>query len=429
MAPEFVLRPEFYDVDWDKLPEPENIDGLQFTQIQQRNEWIVKLQFEQAGVTSCGTAFYVNIPEAKYHVILTAGHNLVDSTRKRSKNLRILSSVGEAKIEQKLLKIFVSASYEKNPSQSNAENDYGAILISKERSGFGPRGFGFSLKLGHDNLHGQEMNVSGYRVASEPGQPHESTGVCIRCGENQLKYDVVTEKGFSGSPVFIGYKGYETAIAIHNNGRERHGRGANGSRGSRLNEYVLGEIFSWIDIGYRSKWLKVSQPKAVHGKGLYLRFPPDEEHGWVRLGHKGLETSFDVIPACAPTSTMPNSHMNYVFRFNPPRGWPRPKKEKWVLWDVVKQCVYLTSTLQEYCFPRIIWDKKNTDAFRIVLPDHQITNAQGAMGGLVEFRMQATEIIEEDIEMGVVDTPEVSFEKYLKGKKAKFNDFCFKSVK
>lgn len=183
--PDFVLDPEFYDVAWDRLPEPEAHGGLQFSQVQNRNEWIVKLQFEQDGETHYGTGFYVNIPHQAsrnrdVHVILTAGHNLVDSRGKMSQNLQILQPAGRGPpISQgQGLQLFVSESYRSNPSQANAANDYGAILVPRGSIAGSPRafGFGFALKLGHDNLRGDDLDVSGYRVDSTPGQPETSAG-------------------------------------------------------------------------------------------------------------------------------------------------------------------------------------------------------------------------------------------------------------
>jgi hypothetical protein len=201
---------------------------------------------------------------------------------------------------------------------------------------------------------------------------------------------------------------------ISNHGPKSRGRG---SRGTRLNEKVLEEIFDWIKVGYRDKSLRVfPSPKfspEAPVEGLYLRFSPDEEHGWVRLGYNGLETSFDIFPAYAPTPDVPNSHL-YVFRFRMSPQWPRTRKERWVLWDFMRQRVTLTSTLQEFCFPRIFRVPKFPDAFQILLAD-----PQDIMGGLVEFRMQARDITNSDIEMGCMDTPEVSFGKYMRNKREK----------
>ena len=160
-----------------------------------------------------GTGFYINIPEAENYVILTAGHNLIDTNRELSQDLVVGGPPeGGLSVRGKGLKIFISTSYKVTPNHSNAENDYGAILIPKEDNS-NPRGFGFALKLGHDNLRGYGLDVSGYQPYPGPG-PVTSTGQCIGCWENQLEYNVPTQEGLSGSPVFIPYEGHETAVAI-----------------------------------------------------------------------------------------------------------------------------------------------------------------------------------------------------------------------
>ncbi|KAI0449236.1 hypothetical protein F5B21DRAFT_61451 [Xylaria acuta] len=424
MSSAFELHPDLYDTGWDRLPEPEDRD-LRLSQVQSRDDWIVKLRFKQGDTNYLyGTGFYVNIPDAENHVILTAGHNLIDANRNLSQNLVILrpskSKLPTDEIDPASndLKFFISSSYKETPSNTNAENDYGVVLVPKTNNS-SRRGFGFALKLGHDDLYKEKLSISGYRVETKPGQPVTSTGRCIGCREHQLEYKVKTERGLSGSAVFTAYKGHDTAIAIHNHGPERRGRG---SRGTRLNEKVLEEIFDWINVGYRNKSLKVfPSPKVSPGvpdDGLYLRFRPDEEHGWVRLGHKELETSFDIFPAYAPTPNVPNNHL-YVFRFQLPPQWPHVREKRWVLWDFVRQGVTLTSTLQDLCFPRIVWAPKFPTAFQIVLAD-----PQGTMGELVEFRMQAINITACDIEMEDLDTPEVSFGKHVRNKRVSFNTLC-----
>ena len=54
MIPNFVLNPVFYDVGWDKQPEQKDRGGLEFSQVQSRNDWIVKVKFNQGGL------FFVN---------------------------------------------------------------------------------------------------------------------------------------------------------------------------------------------------------------------------------------------------------------------------------------------------------------------------------------------------------------------------------
>lgn len=92
-----------------------------------------------------------------------------------------------------------------------------------------------------------------------------------------------------------------------------------------------------------------------------------------------------------------------------------------MLWNFVNQRVTLTSTLQDFCFPRLVPARqKYPHALYIVLAKPSDT-----MEEVVELRMQAEEITNEDIEMGEMDTPEVSFETHLRGKRKKFNEFYF----
>lgn len=166
---------------------------------------------ENKGKVNYGTGFYINIPNAEKHVILTAGHNLIDTNGNESQNLVIQTSKGESPIPPESRKI--SASYRQMPSQDNAVNDYGAILIPKRGN---PQrcGFGFSLRLGLDDIRKVDLDVSGYLVGSKAGKPDTSTGKCISCRKDQLEYDVQTDKELSGSPVFMPYKGHDTAVAI-----------------------------------------------------------------------------------------------------------------------------------------------------------------------------------------------------------------------
>jgi hypothetical protein len=69
-------------------PDAAQSGGLQFAPSE--NDWIIKLQFHKDGKQASGTGFYCNIPDASHDVILTAGHNLIDSTGKLTSNLKIL---------------------------------------------------------------------------------------------------------------------------------------------------------------------------------------------------------------------------------------------------------------------------------------------------------------------------------------------------
>ncbi|KAK6501951.1 hypothetical protein TWF481_009769 [Arthrobotrys musiformis] len=386
---------------------PEIGGGFRFTQVNLRNEWIVKLVFEQEDYRRTGTGFYLNIPEIAFNVIVTAGHNLIDEKGSESKNLKILN---ENFAEEEISGIFISESYKKNPSSENVKNDYGVILTKKGDGINTSKGFGFSLKLGHEQLKGRSLEVSGYRARSAPGQPDMSSGNYIRSRPGQIEYEVMSEPGFGGSPVYLPFKGHEVAIAIHH-GRRKY------AIGTHLDERVLCDIFRFVGIGYEGKSLKVEH-KDAHKLGMYLRFSGYCGFGRVRLGRDGLDTTFDIFLGYSPASS--GGEPLYVFRFNHPPNWPEERKdEKWVLWDVTSDTVTLTEHIQEFCFVQLIKkNKRKLDSiFNVVLP---ITGKD-----LVELRMQANEITEQDIELGVRETSEISFERHVRGKPARFKDFRF----
>ncbi|KAF3928332.1 hypothetical protein AA313_de0209995 [Arthrobotrys entomopaga] len=211
-----TLSPLFHDPDWNRLPESEAVGGFQFTQTSRRNEWIVKLKFQQEGNTFYGTGFYLNIPDTTSNVIVTAGHNLISGNKFEtfeSKNIEILQPNGNS-TNEKITGVFIAESYRQDPSSKNAKNDYGAIITERSEGVTTAKGFGFSLKLGHEELRGRPLEVVGYRVGSIPGLPDTSSGHCVRSWPGQIEYEVTTEKGFSGSPVFLPCKGHEVAVAI-----------------------------------------------------------------------------------------------------------------------------------------------------------------------------------------------------------------------
>ncbi|KAK6499519.1 hypothetical protein TWF506_004149 [Arthrobotrys conoides] len=407
---DFTLSPIFYDPDWSRQPETEAAGGLQFTQVNRRNDWIVKLQFQQAGKTFYGTGFYLNIPDTKFNVVVTAGHNLINEEKVLSENIEIQEPNGKS-IKVETSDVFISESYQKNPNAKNAQNDYGAILTKREGVD-SAKGFGFSLKFRHEELMGLPLGVTGYRIGSDPGEPDTSSGFCTRAWPDQVEYEVTTEKGFSGSPVYLPCKGHDVAIAIHHGQKKK-------AIGTRLNEKVLCDIFRFSRVGYENKSLQVVHNDA-HSLGMYLRFSGHGEFGRVRLGRDGLDTMFDIFPGYSPASGESKDPL-YVFRFKHPPRWPeeRSRDEKWVLWDATNDSVTLTEHLREFCFVKFV--KKNTkrvdSPFAVVLP------VKGK--DLVELRMQATELTPDDIELGIRETSEISFEKHMKGRSAKFNYFRF----
>ncbi|KAK6354004.1 hypothetical protein TWF730_008424 [Orbilia blumenaviensis] len=406
-----TLNPLFYDPDWKRLPEPEVAGDFHFAQTNRRNEWIVKLEFQQGGNTHTGTGFYLNIPGTAFNVIVTAGHNLINDKGSESKNLKILRPDNES-TDEEICKIFISESYKRNPTPKNAKNDYGVILTNRGKGITTTKGFGFSLKLSHEQLKGRSLDVSGYRVGSVAGQPVVSSGNCVYTRRGQIEYKVDTEPGLSGSPVYLPFKGHEVAIAVHH-GQQRY------AIGTHLDERVLCDIFRFVGVGHEGKCLKVEH-KDAHRLGMYLRFSEHREFGTVRLGKDGLDTTFDIFPGYSPPSSGECREPLYLFRFNHPESWPEEREEeKWVLWDAASDTVALTEHIQEFCFVKLVKKNKKPDStFNVVLP---ITGE-----GLVELRMQANEITELDIELGFRETSEISFEEHIKGKPIKGNPGQFK---
>ncbi|KAK6504691.1 hypothetical protein TWF481_006630 [Arthrobotrys musiformis] len=422
-----TLSPLFYDAGWNKRPDPGVAGGLKFAKVGRRNEWIVKLQFQQGGKTSTGTGFYLNVPDMKSNIILTAGHNLIDEKGNESKNLEILRPKGSSTKEEIIGKFYIPKSYRENPTAKNAINDYGAIITKRGEGVDTAKGFGFSLKTGGENLKGRPLEVSGYRGESDPGEPHTSSGHCLRSLPDQIEYEVMTEPGLSGSPVYLPYKGHDVAVAIH------HGHKKGKAIGTRLDERVLCDIFRFAGVGHEGKSLKVVHPKA-HSLGMYLRFSGSGEFGRVRLGRDGLDTTFDIFPGYSPASGEAKAPGPlYLFRFKHPPSWPkgRGEKEKWVLWDAANDTVGLTEHLREFCFVQLVKPKpkKTKPGLAVPKPDSSfnfVVPIKGPKGDeLVELRMQKTDITQQDIELGLRETSELGFESHAQGRPVMFKDFQF----
>lgn len=153
-----------------------------------------------------GNGFYVNMPHPTHYVILTAGHNLIGVKRETLK----IYSESPMNPPLRASMFYVSAAYAK---MNQEEDDYGVILVKKDPSR--PFwGFGFALKLGHDELVNRELVVYGLTQSTYSYKLTASFGTCEDCMSNQLEYKLKTNKGFSGSPVTMPYKDNETAVAI-----------------------------------------------------------------------------------------------------------------------------------------------------------------------------------------------------------------------
>ena len=206
-----------------------------------------------------------------------------------------------------------------------------------------------------------------------------------------------------------------------NNGPAKRGRG---STGARLNTTVLKQIFWWADLIDHKVALKAAPGKPKNNEvadPLYLNFDPYEDCAWVRWGEEQLKTAFDVFPAYAPTSLV-DARMLHVFQHLPPADWPESsQRQQWVLWDVTREEVTLTDTLQPFCFVELKPYKKSK-MLQIVVRLNAGRNQD--MSCLV---MNGDDITEMDRERGTFEGPGITFNRYLNGQFIKVRIYSFLS--
>ncbi|KAB8254986.1 hypothetical protein BDV32DRAFT_7773 [Aspergillus pseudonomiae] len=430
MADDGALHPLMWDRSWSQLPAKQETGGLKGSKAQSRENWVVKLRFSQAGTDEekVGTGFYLNLPGASYHIILTAAHNLVDKKGNFSKNLSIQRyGDRETRPIQPPIQPLVCPHY---TGKTDPKSDYGLIKFPR-CSDDSDHGFGFALSLGYENLRGEELHVSGYaphetgRTANQPSV-YTNTGKCSRASMNQLDYKIPTEKGWSGSPVYMAYNGHETVVAIHNNGEPGTRTGTGTGKGARVNASMLEWIFDSTGALHRNKALRAvaslaKKPAVELADPVYLHFLPYEKYACTHWGTEGLNTTFNVFPAYAPTPLVSASTL-YVFQHVQPHDWPgERKKEKWVLWDVISGGVKLTDTPQSFCFPRLKEPRKARRIFMVVFEMDDTDDLQCLV-------MNGDDISELDRRMGDFDGSRIEFRKYKKGKDYKYYTFDWEEL-
>ncbi|KAI0886935.1 uncharacterized protein GGS22DRAFT_178918 [Annulohypoxylon maeteangense] len=354
-------------------PIPEHFGIDLTTPVRRWEKWVVKLTFDKLGKEQHGNGFYVNVPNPNFDVILTAGHNLVDKPEHYCSNIRIVHdphTKNDIPVTHEMIR--VCQTYFKEPNELNAIFDYGVILLKRGKKDR-HRGFGFNLMLGlaplrggstystgrgeKDILQDSVVYVSGYMPGDYPPQdPRRSDGKCIRAMSKQLHYTADTMQGMSGGPVWIGFRGVETVVAIHNYGSERKGQG---NRGSRLNPSVWHTIFKWVNIGWFNKSLhyRGHDTYAMH---LHLPWNPTSNEGRVRVGKPGrIETLFDIIPVSArPDDKELNAGYGFSLRpSNTSNGSANTNTiasdPMWVRWEPTRGRISLTDRFDARCEVKI----------------------------------------------------------------------------
>jgi hypothetical protein len=119
----------------------------------------------------------------------------------------------------------------------------------------------------------------------------------------------------------------------------------------------MDDIFGWMKAKKEDQMLQIP---PLHLGPLFLQFRPDRKYAVIRVGCEGLETKFDVLPVYCFGGVC-----KYVFRLHVMQAWPRSREERWVSWDMGKQGVTLTRTLQDSCLVELL-RPKGKDAFRII---------------------------------------------------------------
>ncbi|KAH8887284.1 hypothetical protein GQ53DRAFT_827448 [Thozetella sp. PMI_491] len=330
-------------------------------------KWVVKLEFKKLGEARQGNGFYVNIPNKAFDVILTAGHNLVDAPKQYCTDIRIVTATGKTPVSPDM--IHVCQRYSDDPSELNAIYDYGVILLrrsSPTQQGFG---FGCSLMLGlaqdEDMLQDRLLYVSGYRPWEfPPAQPRKSEGNCVSSGEDQLQYKAKTEEGMSGGPVWLGFRGVETVVAIHNYGADDDSQG---NKGSRLNLDVWRTVCKWVNTGWTSSSLNYLGSSTF---SMHLHILRSTSHssgnkvtglGRVRVGLPGrVETRFDVLPvSAAPGDRDWEACYGFLLCAAPSSArntglvadMPLPE---WLRWEVATRKISLTNQLVAECEVKLL---------------------------------------------------------------------------
>jgi V8-like Glu-specific endopeptidase len=175
------------------------------------------------GSPKSGNGFFIHIPGTENDVVLTAGHNLIDETKKLYGQVSVsfFDPASRQFVDREVppTAIHICPTYKNNPTtdvkKPESRNDYGAILLARE-AGHPPHpAFGFSAMLGDEEKIQGDVSVTGYQAGTS-GPPVTSSGECINpiVTRNQLEYKVKTEAGISGSPVWIGYNGLVTSVAV-----------------------------------------------------------------------------------------------------------------------------------------------------------------------------------------------------------------------
>ncbi|XP_064383454.1 uncharacterized protein LOC135332067 [Halichondria panicea] len=176
--------------------------------------WICSLDITDAyGDKWAGTGFAINLPNAKYEVIVTAGHCTYIKGDYASSI--IVQFPGE-EFARTIYKngFYASPEYIKHGDVEN--DDYGLILIPKSRDVIG--GFGWSADIEDTELDKCSVTSCGYPTDKPAGTLWVTGGRVTSYTEKRIFYENNSIRKQSGSPVYTWHKGYWTVVGVHSNG-------------------------------------------------------------------------------------------------------------------------------------------------------------------------------------------------------------------
>lgn len=212
--------------------------GLEYIDLDSINDWVVKFTFSQMvnnkNERYTGNGFFLDVPDIQdKYVILTAAHNLI-LEGKRTFNLKIFYNnpfeIDPDHPNKVMFRDDKKPAIIEHPIDNTEDNrdiyvckaypmggpaaDYGVVCIP-HTSNDQPRGFGFSMKLAYKKSFNGDVYVSVFRGNMMKSlRPVTSSSSGLKYHENYVEYQATTEKGISGSPVWVGYKGYPAVIAV-----------------------------------------------------------------------------------------------------------------------------------------------------------------------------------------------------------------------
>ncbi|QLI66159.1 uncharacterized protein G6M90_00g000020 [Metarhizium brunneum] len=301
-----------------------------------------------------GNGFFIEVPGQTNDIILTAGHNLVDSHGMSSTDLMAWWQDGGEWISIATENVRVSKAYLARPTEQSATDDFGIIILKSENVKQRRQAFGFSIRLGEDDRIDGQCNISSYSAKSFlMDGPTQSTGRFVNpiIAENQLEYLVGTSAGMSGSVVWVGYNGSPIAVAIHNYGpRIKDPR--YGSRGSRINLKMMRQIFEWTGV-YRRAVNVVAAPSMAQSepkKPLRLMYSRELKFMQVQVHDpkdRNPETTFEVLPVYSRARTAPTGYprSDHGFACRQDENESQTNDMAWISWDVEAREAYPVTRL------------------------------------------------------------------------------------